>query len=534
MEQKEHVVSHDDPSADDRHDELLHQSSKQTLIEQESLKSPSPRVQSLKLEESEESDELDSDSEAGEVLMLEQNTPSDAPVQAVAEPISEEKTSTPQSKRSTRDLDIQKTEQVEDADDSDEDEDDTETHSAIDSEQPEPIETLEPPSRDTSRPHTEELDALELPKLTRHEPSEEHRDSKALSSSSQPEESESESDVESEAESDGSEDYIRTKTPRGSLASIPDPVSTLPHRASHLISTAEESTEPEELEEPEALEQVPQATESEHSTSLAQRTSSSSLQESLLSSVQDEEEEAVGVDEVPSSTEELKDSSTETGLHTLAESPVPQEDTKVTVKTEEVSEDSESDLDDAQEHPEPPVTNVEIAESIESTEPVTEEEDEKPLVQPGIALDEPSQPRPESLATLETEPTPPSPVMLHDSMVTVRLSESDVYDSELDKSTNATVPRTFQDVLAEKRPPLETIETSNLLPRGSLITLAPRKLSSSTLGKSRSERGSSDSEEEVDWDNLEKTEDAQAKDEDTDNVSLAQPFRWNIQIADQY
>lgn len=149
------------------------------------------------------------------------------------------------------------------------------------------------------------------------------------------------------------------------------------------------------------------------------------------------------------------------------------------------------------------------------------------------------------------DPAPETPKMAHDSLVTVRLSEPDpiVLDSPIANSvtdTDQTTPTKdpVDDDLVEipvsplsPKPSLleddkdksledepktltkeETIDTGAL--RISIANMPPPILTTRTLQEELADDdNSSDDQDEVNWEKLERKEDEQTKDEETDNVS---------------
>lgn len=125
-----------------------------------------------------------------------------------------------------------------------------------------------------------------------------------------------------------------------------------------------------------------------------------------------------------------------------------------------------------------------------------------------------------------------APKMTHDSMVTVRLSEF----------SSATLDTVSSSDADSEHPPLSTADRHSVesgsdeqdRPRAtrhdSSLTLSPTAASltlQSELGECTAEGHESDSSEdsdEVDWEQLEKTEDEQVKDDETDNVGSSCPL----------
>lgn len=164
------------------------------------------------------------------------------------------------------------------------------------------------------------------------------------------------------------------------------------------------------------------------------------------------------------------------------------------------------------------------------------------------------------------DPTPETPKMAHDSLVTVRLSEpeslvldstaigsdddtaqstptkslrrdshviddvrSDLsidigsHDSDLDDKSitetdfDTTASNTAKNLVVDTSGTGEAAKTQT--PRDSIATMPPPILSARTLQEELFEDGrASGEQEEVNWEQLERTEDEQTKDEETDNV----------------
>lgn len=130
----------------------------------------------------------------------------------------------------------------------------------------------------------------------------------------------------------------------------------------------------------------------------------------------------------------------------------------------------------------------------------------------------------------DSEPEAETPKMTHDSMVTVRLSEPPILTLNTTTAVSDTVAEKPAAQPAEKGTSLEDDSNESgkhnsvqSRPRDSVVTLGSTEASRSLqeeLGECGSEGQDSDSsgDEEVDWEQLEKTEDEQMKDEETDNV----------------
>lgn len=124
-----------------------------------------------------------------------------------------------------------------------------------------------------------------------------------------------------------------------------------------------------------------------------------------------------------------------------------------------------------------------------------------------------------------------TPRMAHDSMVTVRLSEPPILSldtsiEEVDSpdSSNPTIRLSSDDSDNTTQPDTESPIESKRSTCASAISLAVSNQNTSLQedleeGESEDDMGhSSDDQDEVNWEKLEKTEDEQAKDEETDNV----------------
>lgn len=129
-----------------------------------------------------------------------------------------------------------------------------------------------------------------------------------------------------------------------------------------------------------------------------------------------------------------------------------------------------------------------------------------------------------------------TPKMAHDSMVTVRLSEPPTMALDSSTASGDTVPETAE--YTENRTSIETPSDPNSsdaepaapresvdMPRQSTATLPridTKRSLQDELGECEDGADDTDSSEdleEVNWEELEKTEDQQTKDEETDNVS---------------
>lgn len=126
--------------------------------------------------------------------------------------------------------------------------------------------------------------------------------------------------------------------------------------------------------------------------------------------------------------------------------------------------------------------------------------------------------------------------MAHDSLVTVRLSEPDsiIFDTTtapLDaRSSHIILVKEEVDAVtnekeANKMSDVDALDVATPTPRDSIRTMsesppAERNLQDELreLETDNEEGSSSDDQEEVDWEQLEKTEDEQVKDDETDNV----------------
>ena len=125
--------------------------------------------------------------------------------------------------------------------------------------------------------------------------------------------------------------------------------------------------------------------------------------------------------------------------------------------------------------------------------------------------------------------------MAHDSLVTVRLSEPDsiIIDTTattLDARSSQLAPAKEEvDAVtpgkeADKMNDIECLDVATPTPRDSIRTMSESPLDRNLqdelreLGTDIEEGNSSDDQEEVDWEQLEKTEDEQVKDDETDNV----------------
>lgn len=163
----------------------------------------------------------------------------------------------------------------------------------------------------------------------------------------------------------------------------------------------------------------------------------------------------------------------------------------------------------------------------------------------------------ERTSMMSRDPGPETPKMAHDSMVTVRLSEPEsiVLDSPVttpDLDTNQSTPTkvlasdevsicetpepslkrtdTIEEVDEEdeevKTPSTEEATNAGT-PRESSPTMPPPILTTRSLREELADDGHvSDDQEEVNWEQLEKTEDEQTKDEETDNVS----YYYNLNL----
>ncbi|KAM5348252.1 hypothetical protein ACJ41O_008076 [Fusarium nematophilum] len=156
------------------------------------------------------------------------------------------------------------------------------------------------------------------------------------------------------------------------------------------------------------------------------------------------------------------------------------------------------------------------------------------------------------------DPDPETPKMAHDSLVTVRLSEPDpiVLDSPIatssDVDTNQSTP-TKSIVSEDTKPGLPRDSTDQDIDNGavetrstdeaakkeavrdSVATMPPPILTTQSLQDELADDGHvSDDQEEVNWEQLEKTEDEQTKDEETDNSTallLARLEQENAKLA---
>lgn len=138
----------------------------------------------------------------------------------------------------------------------------------------------------------------------------------------------------------------------------------------------------------------------------------------------------------------------------------------------------------------------------------------------------PSHEATESTATATAETGAETPKMAHDSMVTVRLSEPPMLKLDTADSSRAR----YDDACGTPAADSESLESdsdvrSSVLatPRDSYMTRASTDATRSLhdeLGECGADGRESDSEdnEEVNWEELERTEDEQVKDDETDNV----------------
>ncbi|KAM4056794.1 rab-GTPase-TBC domain-containing protein [Hirsutella rhossiliensis] len=145
-------------------------------------------------------------------------------------------------------------------------------------------------------------------------------------------------------------------------------------------------------------------------------------------------------------------------------------------------------------------------------------------------------------ATAVDEAGPQAPKMTHDSMVTVRLSESSAATLETAASSDAD-----SEQLSPSATDCHSVDTGSdeqdrprATHRDSALTLSPTAASVtmlSELGECSTEGHESDSSEEsdeVNWEQLEKTEDEQVKDDETDNSTallLARLEQENAKLA---
>lgn len=177
--------------------------------------------------------------------------------------------------------------------------------------------------------------------------------------------------------------------------------------------------------------------------------------------------------------------------------------------------------------------SVESVESVELTKSIESVETE--------SVEMPPPPPPVALA--EDEANAETPKMAHDSMVTVRLSEppsltldtSSGSDSE-PASSPIVSPKTIDHDTtkdSEDGTPLEVPEIENERnPRESMVMVRDSRIALPRVDTSRSlqdELGqceddnsdTSEDQDEVNWEELEKSEDQQTKDEETDNVGVS-------------
>ncbi|RSL65821.1 hypothetical protein CEP53_003548 [Fusarium sp. AF-6] len=177
----------------------------------------------------------------------------------------------------------------------------------------------------------------------------------------------------------------------------------------------------------------------------------------------------------------------------------------------------------------------------------------------------------ERTSMMSRDPEPETPKMAHDSMVTVRLSEPEsiVLDSpvattglDTNQSTPTKIPASDEVSVCETPEPslkrTDTIEevdeeeeeqeqdqgvktpsteeaANTGTPRESSPTMPPPILTTRSLQEELADDGHvSDDQEEVNWEQLEKTEDEQTKDEETDNSTallLARLEQENAKLA---
>ncbi len=185
-----------------------------------------------------------------------------------------------------------------------------------------------------------------------------------------------------------------------------------------------------------------------------------------------------------------------------------------------------------------------------TTEPASGKNDSHVQERPRKSVDSAEMPPPTT--TTEDDADAETPKMAHDSMVTVRLSEppsltldtSSTSDSE-PESSPVVSPKTVKHdehetpKITESSTTLETLETletpeieNEQNPRESVVIIRDSRTALPRVDTTRSlqdELGqcedvtsdTSDDVEEVNWEELEKTEDQQTKDEETDNVSAS-------------
>lgn len=179
-----------------------------------------------------------------------------------------------------------------------------------------------------------------------------------------------------------------------------------------------------------------------------------------------------------------------------------------------------------------------------ATEPASGKSNSHVEERPGKSVDAAEMPPPTTKT--EEDADAETPRMAHDSMVTVRLSEppsltldtSSASDSE-PESSPVVGPKTVEHdehettKISESSATLETSQIENEQnPRESVVIVRDSRSALPRVDTSRSlqdELGqcedvtsdTSDDVEEVNWEELEKTEDQQTKDEETDNVGAS-------------
>lgn len=141
------------------------------------------------------------------------------------------------------------------------------------------------------------------------------------------------------------------------------------------------------------------------------------------------------------------------------------------------------------------------------------------------------------VSPIEEEHSKATPKMTHDSMVTVRLSEppSLTLNTSLSDVEAIDAPETAVQSNHRQTMLLTPIGQDSSHPRDSTATIPPSGAHQSLLNEleeteKREQDGyMSDDQEEVDWEQLEKKEDEQAKDDDTDdNVHLPPTFNHHM------
>jgi len=137
--------------------------------------------------------------------------------------------------------------------------------------------------------------------------------------------------------------------------------------------------------------------------------------------------------------------------------------------------------------------------------------------------------QPENDMEIEIEPAMDSKAISHDSMVTVRLSEPPTLsvDTVLDPRKSVEDRRQTQEVTLLKNTTYVPDEEEEQSPRITMVdpngdVMSPSGSNSVVSGNGESRRGSYSSEESaegVNWEELEKTEEQEPRDESSDDVS---------------